>query len=81
MSFYLDAELEAWRGAGRPATAAQEAEDERKDAELLAAVRNSIHQWELKKARTRYYKLMLHYYQRCYSWLYLQRSYSVALLL
>ncbi|KPJ11276.1 Pancreatic lipase-related protein 1 [Papilio machaon] len=47
------AELEAWRGAGRPATAAQEAEDERRDAELLAAVRNSLHQWELKKARTR----------------------------
>ncbi|XP_068630894.1 uncharacterized protein [Battus philenor] len=47
------AELEAWRGAGRPATPAQEAEDERRDAELLAAVRNSMHQWELKKTRTR----------------------------
>ncbi|XP_013189402.2 uncharacterized protein LOC106134007 [Amyelois transitella] len=47
------AELEAWRGAGRPATALQEAEDERRDAELLAAVRASMQQWEMKKARTR----------------------------
>ncbi|CAK1604004.1 unnamed protein product [Parnassius mnemosyne] len=47
------AELEPWRGAGRPATPAQEAEDERRDAELLAAVRTSIQQWEQKKSRTR----------------------------
>ncbi|CAH2075142.1 unnamed protein product, partial [Iphiclides podalirius] len=47
------AELEPWKGAGRPATPAQEAEDERRDAELLAAVRNSMQQWEMKKARTR----------------------------
>ncbi|XP_049866190.1 uncharacterized protein LOC126366895 [Pectinophora gossypiella] len=47
------AELESWRGAGRPATQAQEAEDERRDAELLAAVRASMRQWEIKRARTR----------------------------
>ncbi|KOB70748.1 Uncharacterized protein OBRU01_14792 [Operophtera brumata] len=41
-------------GAGRPATAAQEAEDERRDADLLAAVRDSMEQWEQKRARTRY---------------------------
>ncbi|XP_030026714.2 uncharacterized protein LOC115444885 [Manduca sexta] len=47
------AELEPWRGAGRPATPAEEAEDERRDAELLAAVKESMHEWELKRARTR----------------------------
>ncbi|KAI8428514.1 hypothetical protein MSG28_007298 [Choristoneura fumiferana] len=35
------------------ATPAQEAEDERHDAEMLAAVRNSMKQWEQKRARTR----------------------------
>lgn len=53
-SHYLDAELESWRGAGRPATTAEEAEDERRDADLLAAVRDSMEQWEQKRARTRY---------------------------
>ncbi|CAG4937089.1 unnamed protein product [Colias eurytheme] len=47
------AELEAWRGAGPPVSAAQEAEDEKRDVEMLAAVRNSIKQWEIKKSRTR----------------------------
>ncbi|XP_028036396.1 uncharacterized protein LOC114247597 [Bombyx mandarina] len=47
------AELEAWRGAGRPATAAQEAEDERRDADILAAVKASMQEWERKRARTR----------------------------
>lgn len=47
------AELEPWRGAGSPVTGAQEAEDEKRDAELLAAVRNSIKEWEAKRARTR----------------------------
>ncbi|XP_023951766.1 uncharacterized protein LOC112055790 [Bicyclus anynana] len=47
------AELESWRGNGRPVTDAQEAEDERHDAEMLAAVRASLHQWEIKKSRTR----------------------------
>ncbi|CAK1553497.1 unnamed protein product [Leptosia nina] len=47
------AELEAWRGAGPAVSAVQEAEDERRDVELLAAVRSSIKQWELKKGRTR----------------------------
>ncbi|XP_075970347.1 uncharacterized protein LOC142972864 isoform X2 [Anticarsia gemmatalis] len=47
------AELEAWRGAGRPATAVQEAEDEKRDAELLAAVRRSMKEWETRRARTR----------------------------
>ncbi|XP_048485244.1 uncharacterized protein LOC119690401 [Plutella xylostella] len=47
------AELQPWRGAGRPATAAQEAEDERRDAELLGAVRASMKEWEMKRGRTR----------------------------
>lgn len=47
------AELESWRGAGRPATAAQEAEDERRDIELLEAVKESMKEWEQKRARTR----------------------------
>ncbi|XP_026485773.2 uncharacterized protein LOC113393211 [Vanessa tameamea] len=47
------AELESWKGGGRPVTSAQEAEDERHDAELLAAVRASVKQWEIKKSRTR----------------------------
>ncbi|KAL4708365.1 hypothetical protein ACJJTC_019601 [Scirpophaga incertulas] len=47
------AELKAWRGAGRAASAAQEAEDERHDAEMLAAVRASMRDWELRRARTR----------------------------
>ncbi|XP_045446251.1 uncharacterized protein LOC123654385 [Melitaea cinxia] len=47
------AELESWKGAGRPVTSAQEAEDERHDAELLAAVRTSMKQWEIKRSRTR----------------------------
>ncbi|CAH0693560.1 unnamed protein product [Chilo suppressalis] len=47
------AELEPWRGAGRPATATQEAEDERHDAEMLAAIRASMQEWELRRARTR----------------------------
>lgn len=48
-----DAELESWRGAGRPATAAQEAEDEKRDIELLEAVKESMREWEMKRARTR----------------------------
>lgn len=48
-----DAELESWRGAGRPATVAQEAEDERRDIELLEAVKESMKEWEQKRARTR----------------------------
>lgn len=47
------AELESWTAGGRPVTAAQEAEDERHDAELLAAVRSSMKQWEIKRSRTR----------------------------
>ncbi|PZC85279.1 hypothetical protein B5X24_HaOG200530 [Helicoverpa armigera] len=47
------AELESWRGAGRPATAAQEAEDEKRDIELLEAVKESMKEWEQKRARTR----------------------------
>ncbi|OWR50707.1 hypothetical protein KGM_207581 [Danaus plexippus plexippus] len=47
------AELQSWRGAGRPVSEVQEAEDERHDAELLSAVRNSIRQWEIKRSRTR----------------------------
>ncbi|XP_059048255.1 uncharacterized protein LOC131843600 [Achroia grisella] len=47
------AELQPWRGAGHPLSLAQEAEDERHDAELLAAVRSSMQQWEQKRARTR----------------------------
>ncbi|KAM3962930.1 uncharacterized protein ACR2FA_003031 [Aphomia sociella] len=47
------AELQPWRGAGHPVSVAQEAEDERHDAELLAAVRSSMQQWEQKRARTR----------------------------
>ncbi|XP_063839461.1 uncharacterized protein LOC135088555 [Ostrinia nubilalis] len=47
------AELQAWRGAGRPATAFQEAEDERYDAEMLAAVRASMRDWEIRRSRTR----------------------------
>lgn len=53
ISAYTDAELEPWRGAGQPATAAQEAEDEKRDIELLAAVRKSMKEWEMKRARTR----------------------------
>ncbi|GBP32831.1 Inactive pancreatic lipase-related protein 1 [Eumeta japonica] len=49
----VDAELPPWKGAGRLATAAQEAQDERHDAELLAAVRASMRDWEMKHARTR----------------------------
>lgn len=56
----IDAELESWKGAGRPVTSAQEAEDERHDAELLAAVRTSMKQWEIKRSRTRFDKLYLH---------------------
>lgn len=47
------AELETWRGAGRIATPAQEAEDEKHDAEMLEAVRASMHEWEMKRLRTR----------------------------
>ncbi|XP_050672179.1 uncharacterized protein LOC126970395 [Leptidea sinapis] len=47
------AELQSWRGAGPPVSAAQEAEDEKSDAEILAAVRSSVKQWEQKKTRTR----------------------------
>lgn len=47
------AELEPWRGAGRPATAAEEAQDEKRDAEILAAVKASMDEWMLKKSRTR----------------------------
>ncbi|CAH2266919.1 uncharacterized protein LOC120626077 [Pararge aegeria] len=47
------AELESWRGGGRPVTAAQEEEDERHDAEMLAAVKSSLQQWEIKRSRTR----------------------------
>lgn len=48
-----DAELEPWHGGGRPASAAQEAEDERHDEEMLAAIKASMRQWEMKKGRTR----------------------------
>ncbi|XP_061710570.1 uncharacterized protein LOC133520214 [Cydia pomonella] len=47
------AELESWRGAGRLATAAEEAQDEQHDAEMLAAVRASMKVWEQKRASTR----------------------------
>ncbi|KAJ0180027.1 hypothetical protein K1T71_004618 [Dendrolimus kikuchii] len=47
------AELEPWRGAGRPATAAEEAQDEKRDAEILAAVKASMQEWMLKRSRTR----------------------------
>ncbi|XP_041976266.1 uncharacterized protein LOC121731029 [Aricia agestis] len=47
------AELESWRGRGRPVSEVQEAEDELHDAELLAAVRTSMKQWEIKRGRTR----------------------------
>lgn len=45
------AELAPWAGAG--VTRADEALDERRDAELLAAVRASVREWQHKKARTR----------------------------
>ncbi|XP_063361542.1 uncharacterized protein LOC134650516 [Cydia amplana] len=50
------AELESWRGAGPGpglAPAAEEAQDEQHDAEMLAAVRASMKIWEQKRARTR----------------------------